>query len=69
MEWNGLGKQRKCSLVEDWPQQYSSRMVSWHGLPKDILCDNGSSLVGGRNELKELEALDEKKIQNSTVEE
>ena len=39
-------------------------MVSWLGLPKDILCDNGSNLVGGSNELKELEALDQKKIGN-----
>ena len=30
-------------------------------------CDNGSNLFGGRNELKELEGLDQKKIQNSTV--
>ena len=42
-------------------------MVPWHGLPKDILRDNGSNLVGGRNELKELKTLDQKKIQNSTV--
>ena len=43
------------------------RMVSRRGLPKDIVCDNGTNFVGGSNELKELEAFDHKKIQDSTT--
>lgn len=42
-------------------------MVSRRGLPKDIVCDNGTNFVGGSNELKELEALDHKKIQDVTT--
>ena len=42
-------------------------MVSRRGLPKDIVCDNALiSLVDG-NELKELEALDHRKIQDATT--
>ena len=43
------------------------RMVSRRGLPKDIVCDNGTNFVGRGNELKELEALDHKKIQDTTT--
>ena len=42
-------------------------MVSRRGLPKDNVCDNGTNFVGGSNELKELEALDHKKIQDATT--
>ena len=41
-------------------------MASRCGLPKDVVCDNGTNFVGGSNELKELEALD-KKIQETTT--
>ena len=34
------------------------RMVSRRGLPRDIVCDNGTNFVGESNELKELEILD-----------
>ena len=40
-------------------------MVSWRGLPKDTVCDNGTNFVDGSNELKELEALGHKKIQDA----
>ena len=40
-------------------------MASRRGLPEDIVCDNGTNFVGGSNELKELEALDHKKIQDA----
>ena len=43
------------------------RMVSRRGLPTDIVCDNGTNFVGGSNELKESEALDHKKIQETTT--
>ena len=43
------------------------RMLPQRGLPKDIVCDNGTNFVGGGNELKELEALDHKKIQGTTT--
>ena len=43
------------------------RMVSRRGQPKDVVCDNGTNFVGGSNELKELEALDHKKIQDATT--
>ena len=42
-------------------------MVSQSGPPTDIVCDNGTNFIGGSNELKELEALDHKKIQDSTT--
>ena len=42
-------------------------MVSRRGLPTDIVCDNGSNFVGGSNELKKLETLDHKKIQDTTT--
>ena len=38
------------------------RVASRCGLPKNVICDNGTNFVGGSNELKELEALDKKKI-------
>ena len=34
---------------------------------KNLVCDNGTNVVGGRNELKELKALDQKKIQDTTT--
>ena len=42
-------------------------MVSRCGQPKDVVCDNGTNFVGGSNKLKELEALDHKKIQDATT--
>lgn len=42
------------------------RMTSQCGVPKDVVCDNGTNFVGGSNELKELEALDQNKIQDTT---
>ena len=39
-------------------------MASRRGLPKDNVCDNGTNFVCGSNELKKLEALDQKNIQN-----
>ena len=42
-------------------------MVSRRGLPKDIVCDSGINFVGESNELNELEALDHKKIQDTTT--
>ena len=41
--------------------------MSRRGLPKDIVCDNGINFVGESNELNELEALDHKKIQDTTT--
>ena len=43
------------------------RMASQRGLPKDVVCDNGTNFVGGSYELKELEALDKKKLQDATI--
>ena len=42
-------------------------MTSRRGLPEDIVCDNGTNFAAGSNELKELEALDKKKIQDATT--
>ena len=42
-------------------------MVSRRGQPKDVVFDKGTNFVGGSNELKELEALDHKKIQDATT--
>ena len=42
-------------------------MVPRRVLPKNLVCDNGTDFVGGRNELKELKALDQKKIQDTTT--
>ena len=42
------------------------RMTSRRGVPKDVVCDNGTNFVGGSNELKELEALDQNKVQDTT---
>ena len=42
------------------------RMASHRGLTKDVVSDNGTNFVGESNELKELEALDKKKIQDTT---
>ncbi|XP_078360400.1 uncharacterized protein LOC144644752 [Oculina patagonica] len=42
------------------------RMTRRRGVPKDVVCDNGTNFVGGSNELKELEALDQNKIQDTT---
>ena len=43
------------------------RMASRRGLPEDVVCDNGTNFVGGSNELKDLEALNKKKIQHATL--
>ena len=43
------------------------RMASRRGLPEDVVCDNGTNFVGGSNELKELETLDKKKVQDATA--
>ena len=40
-------------------------MLSQHGLPKDIVCDNATNFFGRRKELNKLEALDHKKIQDA----
>ena len=42
-------------------------MASRRGLPENVVCDNGTNFIGGRNELKELEALDKKKVQDATA--
>ena len=42
-------------------------MASRHGLPEDVVCDNGTNFVGGSNELKDLDALNKKKIQHATL--
>ena len=42
-------------------------MTSRRGLPRDVVCDNGTNFVGGSNELKESEALDQNKIQDTTT--
>ena len=42
-------------------------MTSRQGLPKDVVCDNGTNFVGRSNELKELEALNQNKIQDMTT--
>ena len=43
------------------------RMTSRRGLPKDVVCDNRTNFVGGSNELKELQASDQNKIQDTTT--
>ena len=43
------------------------RMVSRHGLPKDVLSDNGTNFVGADNKLKELAGLHREKIQEKTA--
>ena len=43
------------------------RMASQRGLPEDVVCDNGTNFVSGSNELKELETLDKKKVQDATA--
>ena len=42
-------------------------MVSRRGLPKDVVCDNGTNFADGINEFKELEALEQNKIQRVTT--
>ena len=43
------------------------QMASRRGLPEDVVCDNGTNFVGGSNELKDLETLNKKKIQQATL--
>ena len=43
------------------------RMASRSGVPEDVVCDNGTNLIGGSNELKELEVPDNKKVQDATA--
>ncbi|PFX14129.1 hypothetical protein AWC38_SpisGene21740 [Stylophora pistillata] len=43
------------------------RMASLLRLPEDVICDDGTNLVGGNNELKDLGALDKKKVQDATL--
>ena len=37
-------------------------MALQRGLPEDVECGNGTNFVGGSNELKDLKALNKKKI-------
>ena len=43
------------------------QMTSRQDLPKDVVCDNGTNFVSRSNELKELEALNQNKIQDMTT--
>ena len=43
------------------------RVASRRGLPEDIVCDNDTNFVGRSNELKDLKALNNKKIQHTTL--
>lgn len=55
----------RVNLKRLWPFLNAFfRMASPRGLPKDNVCDNGTNIVGGSKELKKLEALDQKNIQN-----
>ena len=51
------------SLDTDAFQNAFYRMTSRRGLPRDVVCDNGTSFVGGSNELRELEALESRTLQ------
>ena len=42
-------------------------MASQRGLPEDVECGNGTNFDGGSNELKDLKALNKKKIQDTTL--
>ena len=55
------------SLDTDSFLNASFRVASRRGLPEDIVCDNGTNFVGGSNELKDLKALNNKKIQHTTL--
>ncbi|PFX12663.1 hypothetical protein AWC38_SpisGene23339 [Stylophora pistillata] len=43
------------------------RKASRRGLSEDVMCDNVTNLVGGSSELKDLKALDKKKVQDATL--
>ena len=43
------------------------RMATRRVVPEDVVCDNGTNFVGGSNDLKELETLDNKKNQDATA--
>ena len=42
-------------------------LFSQHGLPKDVLLDNGTNFVGANNELEELAGLEREMIQEKTA--
>ena len=42
-------------------------MVSRHGLPTDVLSDNGKNFIGAKNQLEELAALERENIQENTA--
>ena len=59
--------ERAYSLDTDSFLNAFSRMASRRSPPKDVVCDNGTNFVGGSNELKELEALDQNRIRDATA--
>lgn len=56
-----------CSLDTDSFLNAFFRMASRCGLPEDVVCHNGTHFVGESNELKDLEAMNKKKIQHATL--
>ena len=55
------------SLDTDSFLNASFQIPSQHGLPEDVVCGKGTNFVSGSNELKELEALDKKKLQDTSL--